>query len=60
MKSTMTLLDSELDAARMEVQAAAELVNRSLGETYRLISSAQRRIHIAVNANAARPARRAA
>lgn len=43
MKSTATLLDSELDAARMELQATAELVNRSLGEAYRLIGAAQRR-----------------
>lgn len=44
MKSNVIELDMELDMARMEVQASADLMLRSMRETYRLIASAQQRV----------------
>jgi hypothetical protein len=67
MKSDLTLHDTELDEARMEVQALAETVIRflftvirSLFVVYQLIESAQQRVNYQKAAAASRSQREAA
>jgi hypothetical protein len=44
MNSQIILLDEELDHCRMELQASAELMLRSMAESHRLVTSAQKRL----------------